>query len=943
MICSVPGRRASFLSRCLAVAVAALACVSTLQAATDSLPKQADAPAVSSAPAAPPKQTTPQKVTEAEGITEYRLPNGLRVLLFPDQSKPTIVVNVTYLVGSRHENYGETGMAHLLEHMLFKGTPNHPDIAKDFNARGMRFNGSTSLDRTNYYELFQANEENLDWALGMEADRMVHSFVAKKDLDTEMTVVRNEYERGENAPTGVLIKRMQSIAYDWHNYGHSTIGNRSDIENVEISNLQAFYHQYYQPDNAVLLVAGKFNPDSTLKRITKYFGPVARPKRQLPKLWTVEPTQDGERTFTVRRVGDLEVVALGYKVPSALHPDVQALGFAAFALADTPSGRLHKALVESGKAAQVAQVRLNGLDGSLQMIIAILKKGEPVEPVQSEMIREVEGLASNPPTAEEMERARRRFANDAERTMNDHENIGLALSEFIALGDWRMFFLARDRDEKVTAADVQRAAAKYFRRDNRTVGTFLHDENPQRAEMPKVASAEEMLKDFKPKPPAALAEEFDPTPDNIDQRTKHVEIDGMKVSLLQKKNRGETVYLFLTLPSGDEKLLFGKRTTAGLTGGMLMRGTSKYTREQLRDEFTKLKVNGGVNGQAAQFDTTRPNVAAAIRLAAHVLREPSFPESEFAQLQKLATTSLESQMNDPNAQAVSLMGQLFNSYPKGDVRYSPSLSEQLEEVRAVTLADIKQFHKTFYGAERAQIAVVGDFDEAEVLAAIRESFGGWHSGTPWTRITRQLKDVPSVTRAIETPDKENAMFMARLNIDMNEDDADYPALYVANYILGGGAGFDSRLVQRIRVKEGLSYSVGSGLGVARFDRASGWNAQAIAAPQNIAKVEATFKEEIARFLKDGVTPEELAKAKSGIAQQAAQSRAQDQRLVTLLVANIDAGRTLAWDKQFEARIQAVTPDAVVAAARKYLDPAKITIVKAGDFAKAANATLSGVK
>src|SRR5437870_3645533 len=165
-----------------------------------------------------------ERVTSVEGITEYKLPNGLRVLLFPDESKPTVTVNITYLVGSRHENYGETGMAHLLEHLMFKGSQNHPDIDKEFNQRGVRYNGTTWLDRTNYYELFQAGDDNLAWAIELESDRMVNSFISRKDLDSEMTVVRNEYEQGENSPFSVMLKRMQSIAFDWHSYGRSTIG-----------------------------------------------------------------------------------------------------------------------------------------------------------------------------------------------------------------------------------------------------------------------------------------------------------------------------------------------------------------------------------------------------------------------------------------------------------------------------------------------------------------------------------------------------------------------------------------------------------------------------------------------------------------------------------------------------------------------------------------------
>ena len=217
-----------------------------------------------------------ERVTSVEGITEYRLANGLRVLLFPDQSKQTMTVNMTYLVGSATENYGETGMAHLLEHMLFKGAPKHRNIPQELTEHGARPNGTTWSDRTNYFETFAATDVNLNWALDLESDRMVNSFVAKKDLDSEMTVVRNEFELGENSPFNVLLERSMAASYIWHNYGKTTIGARSDIENVPIERLQAFYHNYYQPDNSVLLVAGKFDESKMLPLIDKYFSPIPR-------------------------------------------------------------------------------------------------------------------------------------------------------------------------------------------------------------------------------------------------------------------------------------------------------------------------------------------------------------------------------------------------------------------------------------------------------------------------------------------------------------------------------------------------------------------------------------------------------------------------------------------------------------------------------------------
>ncbi len=928
--------------------ISALTAVSMTVAVAQSTATNAPAAiAKKAAPAAKPasvpataKAVMPTKVTSVEGITEYSLPNGMKVLLYPDQSKPTVTVNITYLVGSKHENYGETGMAHLLEHLLFKGTPDNPDIAQQHNKRGMRWNGTTWLDRTNYYQLFQASDTNTEWAIQMEADRMINSFVAKKDLDSEMTVVRNEYEAGENQPFNVIIKRIQSIAYDWHNYGKSTIGNRSDLENVKIENLQAFYRQYYQPDNAVLLVAGKFDEAKVLEWVGKYFSVIPKPTRVLPKLWTVEPTQDGERQFFVRRKGDIQIVMLGYKIPSNLHPENGVVDFANFVLTDSPTGRLHKALVETGKAAQIFGFPYPGADSGLHLIGAVVKKGDPYEPVQAEMTRIVEEFYKNPPSPEEMERVRKNAANGAERTLNNHEQIGVQLSEFISLGDWRLFFKDRDDAQTVTVDQVKAVSAKYYKRDNRVVGIFQPEDAPQRADIPTPPTAAEMLKDFKGKQTISTAEAFDPSQTNIDKRTKIVDVGGIKVSLLTKKNKGEQVNFNVRFRSGDEKSLFGQASVAAMTGQMLSRGTTKFTRAQLADELEKLKIAGGVNGLAASGQTTRPNLAAAIKLATHVMREPSFPESEFEQLKKQALTGLESQKSDPQALASVMLGKHFNIFPKGDVRYVNSLNEAEADTKAVTLEQVRAFHKKFYAAEKGEIAIVGDFDEAEVLKAIRESFADWKGGVPYVRLSAPYEDIAPVNRSIETPDKENSMFLARVNINMQDTDPDYPALLIANYIMGQ-SGFDARLVARIRVKDGLSYGAGSGLSVGSTDRGASWTGFAISAPQNTEKVELAFKDEVNKALKDGFTLVEVVAAKSGVLQQRLQSRAQDGSLAGGLASNAYLGRTYAFNAAIEAKIEALKAEDVSAAFRKYIDPAKITFIKAGDFAKVAKQAAAG--
>jgi zinc protease len=865
-----------------------------------------------------------------EGITEYRLPNGLKILLFPDDSRPTVTVNVTYLVGSRQENYGETGMAHLLEHMMFKGSPKNRSIPQQFSARGMEFNGSTTFDRTNFYEVFDASGDNLRWALEMEADRMTHSFIARKDLDSEMTVVRNEFESGENAPFDVLMKRMQSIAYDWHSYGRSTIGNRSDIENVGIANLQAFYRTYYQPDNAVLLVAGKFDAADTLATIARDFGAIPKPKRRLPVFWTVEPTQDGERSFTVRRQGDIQIVALAYKVPAALHPDSDALYFMSDILGDDATGRLHKLLVDSGKAVQVFSYPETGVAPGLQILGAVVKKGEPVEPVRDALIAAAEGFAQSPPTPEEMARVRRNEANAIEKELNDPQKVGVALSEQIALGDWRLLFEGRDRLQTVTSEQVAAAAGRYLRRDNRTVGLFLPDAAPQRADVPPAPAVADVMRGYVDKTAALTAESFDPSQANILARTKLVNIGGLKVAFLPKENRGHAVTVDLRLHWGDEKNLFGKTAVMGLTDAMLMHGTARYTREQLADAFDKLKISGGLY----HFSTTRENLAAALRLVVEVLKEASFPDTEFEQVRQQWIVGLESSRNDPQDLAARAMEEYFNHYPQGDVRAAETVDAQIAAARAVTLDDIRAFHRDFFGASHGELSIVGDFDADAVAAVVDETLGHWTSPAAYARVDSSNVAVVPLHRAIDTPDKENGVFSARLNLDMRSDDADYAALEVANFIFGDG-GMKSRLMERIRQRDGLSYGVGSSLSVSDTDRAGAFVINAIAAPQNLQKVELDVRQELARARKDGFTSAELADAKSGILQQRVQNRSQDGVLASGWSNFRFLDRTFAWSRDYEDKLRALTLDQVNAAFRKYVDPAALSVVIAGDKAKGA--------
>lgn len=868
-------------------------------------------------------------VTTVEGVSEYRLANGLRVLLYPDASKPTTTVNVTYLVGSRHEGYGETGMAHLLEHLIFKGTTKNPKPDVEFSRRGFRNNGSTWFDRTNYFNTFQASDDNLRWALQWEADAMVNARIERKDLDSEMTVVRNEYENGENNPVNVMFTRLLSMTFDWHNYGNSTIGNRSDIENVEIANLRAFYRRYYQPDNAVLTIAGKFSEGKALAWIADSFGRIPRPTRKLPTLWTVEPTQDGERSFVVRRKADLQVALVAYKIPSSLHPDADALALAADVLGNTPNGRLHKELVERGLAAQVFAYSPPTRDPGVMVLAAVVKKGDSVEKARDRLIELVETSLATPPTDAEVTRYRQDAENGFERTFNDPEKFGIALSETIAAGDWRLVFLFRDRAQQVTGAEASAAAQKYFRRDNRVVGLFVPEDEPQRAVIAAAPTAAERLKDFKPRVAVAAGEVFDPTPENIDRRTRRAAIGDLQLALLPKKTRGQTVHVALNLRWGDEKSLTGQMVLATLAEQMVMRGTPKYSRQRIADEFTRLKIEGNLRA----FQTTRANLADALRLIGHVMRDADFPPSEFELLKREALTALQAQLNDPAERSRDALLTHFNVHPAGDPRRYVPLAERIDAITRATVDDVKKHHAAFWGGSRGEIAVVGDFDDKAVETLLRETFAGWRSAAPYGRLSLEHQAVKAERVIVNTPDKENAILRARMNFAMRDDDADYPALIVADAILGGGSGLSNRLIERLRQKDGVSYGAGSTLTVRSLDRAASLQIGALVAPQNAQRAETAIREELTRWVRDGVTAKELEDARNGVLQERTINRSQDDFVARGWNGHLDAGRGWAFSKQIDARIRALTVAEVNAAIRRHVDPAQLTVVIAGDTGK----------
>lgn len=892
--------------------------------------------------ASPPKnEGEARKITTVEGITEYRLDNGLKVLLFPDPTKQTITVNITYLVGSKHENYGETGMAHLLEHMLFKSTKKYANVKEEIASRGNRWNGTTWLDRTNYFETFPATDENLDAILEMEADRMINSNISAEELETEMTVVRNEFEAGENNPVGVLLKRVLSISYDWHNYGKSTIGSRSDIENVPIERLQAFYRKYYQPDNAVLLVTGKIEEKNTLDLIEKHFASIPKPERILPEIYTKDPTQDGERFIKLKRTGAIKAAMVSYHVPAGYHEDFAGINIISRLLSDQPSGRLYKQLVDTKIATQVFGFNFQVAEPGLSSYFSMGLKEADIDSLKDQLLLTIDGLNENPPTETEIKRAKTSLLKEIEQSLNSSEDICIQLSNWIGMGDWRLFFLNRDRIENISVAEVQEIARTYFKEDNRTVGVFIPTDNPERVEIPEAPPLEDLVKDYTGKKDIAQGEAFEPTIENIEANTSRSSLsNGMKLALLPKKTRGQSIRINLNLSYGSLDLLKGKTTISSLTAGMLDKGTSNMSREELKDALDNLQASVSISGfpqlTSISIQCSRPQLNATLELVAQMLKSPAFSADEFEKLKREKVSIIESQKTEPQFKAIKTLQGYLSPYPKDDPRYVPGFEEEIQWIKAVELDEIKRFHRDFFGASHARMSMVGDFDLTETQDLVEKLFGKWESPQIYEEIPLELSELPIFNQNLQTPDKANAFFFGIQQFDFDPESKDHPAMQLGFFMLGSG--FQSRLVKRIREKEGLSYGVGGNFNASPKHKIGTFSSFAIYAPENVEKLEKAFKEEIEKVTSEGFTEEEVEEAKGAWRQMRDVNQLnQDDFISRRLNQYLGYDRDLFWDKKLADEIEKLNASKVNQTIRKYLDGNKIHIVKAGDFQKSKEA------
>ena len=871
-------------------------------------------------------------ITEINGVSEYRLnANSLKIILAPDPSSRVAAIVQHIRVGSRHEGAGNTGYSHILEHELFKGTPTF-NAAKgngydDFmKLMGGVYNATTSNDRTNYYA--KVPSAFVRHYLAYEADRLRNAILTDEDLATEMPVVVDEFDIGENDPDDLLRKQLDATMFTEHPYKGSVIGARSEVMKVTAAALkERLYDVYYWPNNTSLIIAGGIDVEQVLRDIVDLYGSIPASPRPIPQPYTVEPKQFGERRFVINKPGDLPRVMMGFHIPEADHEDSYALSALGIILGGTESSRIHNRLVNKGLASQAYSYASAMHDPDKFVVYAKLNPGIKTSTVERIMLREIAKISAKLVSQKEFEQVMELNANGTVHTKANRMKFAMSLSEHEATADW-MFGQNYDPNfEKITREDILRVAKKYLTADNRSVGYFLPTGNPQpKAPKPQKQGSTDLISGDRKRlivTPIPMESHY------ATDVKRTVLANGLTVLLLPTAT--QAVGVNLVLNAGAHCAPADKRIVSRMVAEMLSEGSARYSKAKIADFAARLGIKFGFGSDVFKTSTMAqvPNrLPEFLDILADVVRNPLFPADELALLKTSLSAELAEQAIDPEVVAFTALRREL--YAPGDAFYSDTIEEKAAQVQAVTVDDLRAFHQTAYGPNGGVLTLVGKFDADEMLKLIEAKFGSWSGG-----IARpaQVKSSTAASKAerinVQIDGKDNLTILVGLPADLSTTSEDFLAASVANKALGGDT-LNARLGMEIREKRGLTYGIISRFSDTTFGGAP-WFVKMTTNGGNIGLALPLISKVVSNFATTGIGESELAAEKIGMSTAFDLALDGPMEIASTLTQYEYSGQGLAAMDSFQARLAAVTKEQVDAAIRKYFRVENATTVVAGEL------------
>tara|TARA_B110001450_G_scaffold220076_1_gene215373 strand:- start:18 stop:2783 length:2766 start_codon:yes stop_codon:yes gene_type:complete len=883
-------------------------------------------------------------------IEEYLYePNGLSILLIKDNSTPVVTTQITYSVGSKHEVSGNTGSTHLLEHLLFKGTPKYnkktQTIASALQNVGARMNATTWYDRTNYYETIPS--DYLELALDIEADRMRNSFLKAEDKAAEMTVVRNEFERGENNPSSLLSKEIWATAFKAHTYHHSTIGWRSDIENAPIEKLKEFYNTYYWPNNATLSIIGDFNTETVFQLVDTYFGVIEKSPNDFPQPYTEEPQQFGPRKTVIKKPGKQGLVVVAFKSPGKMHKDHAALSVLSDIIRSGASSVLNKTFVDTGLALYAYSALSSFKEHNLFSVGAGFAESSNHEDINEKIILVLNNIKKNGVAQVDLDRVvAKSRANDILRRDGSFAIAGV-INEAIAAGDWTNYITDIVKLSQVSIEDIKRVANTYLLEDQSTTGYFI----PKTATPSSVSTTKgsqnfhEDSRAFFRDPQAENESQYFVSDDMPDPVLKLQHTQQSKLKYNRKLISGIDITTVKTGVKGFVNVVGSINSgrfyaaengvVAAFAADMLLKGTFTKDKYELSKNLeslgVRLIIRAGTYKTTFSFKCLSNDLEEVAGLLADALRNPAFNEKEFELLKQQYIGNTTNRLESPAALARIKLSQLI--YPDNHPEYNDSIETQIEKINSVTLSDIKTFHEKYYGVKEMHMVAVGAINDS-VSMTLGNAFKGWNGGVETKKVINKGKALPNAKTAVITIEgKPNAQLLMAQYTGLNILDIDYRPFQIGVFSLGGG--FSGRLMQTVRDNDGLTYSIGARHSSDRYSDGY-FVVSASFNPTLIQKGEDATRVQINKWIDEGLSETELENKKSNLIGSFKVRLSTTGGLASSILSFINEGKSPAYIDEYPKEIKAVTLNQVNSAIKKYINPASFLIIKSGSIDQQVN-------
>ena len=888
----------------------------------------------------PTVETAFELVKSSGGIDEYRCTlNDLSVLLMEEHSAPVATFMVTYHVGSRNEAIGHTGSTHILEHMMFKGSKNFnkengKPIWTVLQNIGAQINATTSMDRTNYFELLPS--EHLGRAIAIEADRMRNLFIKDEERQTEMTVVRNEFERGENDPFDGLNKNIWATAYQAHPYHHNTIGWRSDIEGVSTERLREFYETYYWPNNATVTIIGDFKKEEALQMILNNYGAIPKSPHDIPEMYTAEPEQEGARRFVIKRAGQMGIVGIAHKTPEGLHKDNYAIQILSRILGDGKSSRFYKKLIDKGLATSVSMWDYPFKDNGLFVTYAFLTPGTKHEDVEKIILDEYKLFKEKGVTDKEIARAMGQIRAEQAYSRDGSYSIASNLNEAIAIGDWTYYTDYLENVNKVTKEDIKRIVDTYLIEDKSTTGYFI----PQTGSgggggKPNDAKAHHPY-NYTSMPEENSGRNVGSDANIADRIFEQTPIDGIRL-LTMKTGVKDVVTITGSFLGGDVYSPQANMMIADLTVAMLDKGTKNQSKFEISDKLetvgASISFSSGQHNVRFNTKCLKDDVPLVLNLLAEQLREPAFNKEDLKTLKTRLVGNLKRDKENTQRQAGGAF--LRKLYPKGHPNYSYETDDRIKMVNNIDSSSLKNFHKTYYGLGSMTIVAIGDINGEVFNAEVSKAFNGWKI-SPLTKKETSLtaNQISTESEYVTIKDKTSADIYIGLPIGIDRDHEDYYPLMFGTYILGGN--FSARLMQTVRDEQGLTYNIQSWIGGVDNGNDGYWLIGGSFAPPMVAQGHEASIEQLNKWVEGGVTQAEVDAKKSTITGSYKVGLATTRGLAGQILTNAERGRPNSYLDDFPEMINELTVDQINNVIQKYINNEKLVFVAAGSLDKDGN-------